>query len=312
MKDTETIIEFKFTDYRVFPLVMREENICREFLELILGKRIGELRIYPPIGARNKKGEEDAEANHDSWQETLQNKLFQIEGEKTILEAPHLRGVRLDVYAIDEATWYNIEMQCQVELFLPLRARYYQGQMDVFNLHSGGTFKDLKQSYVIFICTYDPFGAGLPIYRFENREISSKDLSLGDGTCKIFLNTTCDDAKVPTECRDFFRYVRDMQVSETNELVHAIHEKVVELNQPERRAMMYTLEDFLHDREDRKYHEGLAEGEEKGFAKGEAQGEEKGEAKKSNDIARKMLAKGLEPKLIAEMTGLTEKEIKAL
>ena len=75
---------------------------------------------------------------------------------------------------------------------------------------------------------------------------------------------------------------------------------------------MYTLEDFLHDREDRKYHEGLAEGlaegEEKGFAKGEAQGE----AKKGNDIARKMLAKGLDPKLIAEMTGLTEKEIKAL
>ena len=79
---------------------------------------------------------------------------------------------------------------------------------------------------------------------------------------------------------------------------------------------MYTLEDFLHDREDRKYHEGLAEGlaegEEKGFAKGEAQGEAKGEAKKGNDIARKMLAKGLDPKLIAEMTGLTEKEIKAL
>ena len=61
---------------------------------------------------------------------------------------------------------------------------------------------------------------------------------------------------------------------------------------------------------------GLAEGMEKGLAegmeKGLAEGMEKGMNKRSLEIARKMLAKGMDEASIMDMTGLTAEEIKLL
>ena len=54
--------------------------------------------------------------------------------------------------------------------------------------------------------------------------------------------------------------------------------------------------------------EGVAKGEAKGFAKGEARGSHH----KSLEIARKMLAKGMDENTIMEMTGLTQEEIRKL
>jgi predicted transposase/invertase (TIGR01784 family) len=58
--------------------------------------------------------------------------------------------------------------------------------------------------------------------------------------------------------------------------------------------------------------EGLAEGMEKGLAEGMKKGMEKGMNKRSLEIARKMLAKGMDEASIMDMTGLTSEEIKLL
>ena len=64
------------------------------------------------------------------------------------------------------------------------------------------------------------------------------------------------------------------------------------------------------------YMNGIDEGEAKGIAKGEARGFAKGEARgshhKSLEIARKMLAKGMDENTIMEITGLTQEEIRKL
>ena len=57
---------------------------------------------------------------------------------------------------------------------------------------------------------------------------------------------------------------------------------------------------------------GLAEGMEKGLAEGMKKGMEKGMNKRSLEIARKMLAKGMDEASIMDMTGLTAEEIKLL
>ena len=54
--------------------------------------------------------------------------------------------------------------------------------------------------------------------------------------------------------------------------------------------------------------DGFAEGEAKGLADGEA----KGRAAKAAEIARAMLASGMEHSLISSLTGLSEEEIKGL
>ena len=49
------------------------------------------------------------------------------------------------------------------------RTRYYQSMIDIDSLLKGAVYSELKESYVIFICTSDPFESGLPVYTFERK-----------------------------------------------------------------------------------------------------------------------------------------------
>ena len=63
---------------------------------------------------------------------------------------------------------------------------------------------------------------------------------------------------------------------------------------------------------DDSYQKGKEEGMEKGIAEGMKQGMEKGMSQRSLEIARKMLAKGIDEASVMDMTGLTAEEIKLL
>ena len=63
---------------------------------------------------------------------------------------------------------------------------------------------------------------------------------------------------------------------------------------------------------DDRYQKGMEEGMEKGRAEGIAEGIEEGMSQRSLEIARKMLAKGMDEASIMDMTGLTTEEIKLL
>ena len=63
---------------------------------------------------------------------------------------------------------------------------------------------------------------------------------------------------------------------------------------------------------DDRYQKGMEEGMEKGMEKGRAEGIEEGMNQRSLEIARKMLAKGMDEASIMDMTGLTAEEIKLL
>ena len=68
--------------------------------------------------------------------------------------------------------------------------------------------------------------------------------------------------------------------------------------------LLYLLDD--------RYQKGMEEGMEKGRAEGIAEGIEEGMSQRSLEIARKMLAKGMDEASIMDMTGLTAEEIKLL
>ena len=63
---------------------------------------------------------------------------------------------------------------------------------------------------------------------------------------------------------------------------------------------------------DDRYQKGKEEGIAEGMEKGRAEGMEKGLSQRSLEIARKMLAKGLDDTTIMEMTGLSLDEIRLL
>ena len=63
---------------------------------------------------------------------------------------------------------------------------------------------------------------------------------------------------------------------------------------------------------DDSYQKGKEEGMEKGMEKGRAEGKEEGMNQRSLEIARKMLAHGMDEAMVMDMTGLTAEEIKQM
>ena len=46
----------------------------------------------------------------------------------------------------------------------PIRSRYYQSTIDTDFMKRNSTYKELPESKVLFICTFDPFGKGKSRY----------------------------------------------------------------------------------------------------------------------------------------------------
>ena len=63
---------------------------------------------------------------------------------------------------------------------------------------------------------------------------------------------------------------------------------------------------------DDRYQKGMEKGIETGFKKGRAEGMEEGMNQRSLEIAKKMLAKGMDDASVMDMTGQTTEEIKLL
>ena len=117
----------------IFMKVMQDKRLCIRLLEIILNKKIRDIKYQT---------------------------------QKEFETAPDSKGVRLDVYVEGSSEVYDLEMQSLDTNDLKKRSRYYQGKMDVVFLEKGTdvTYNDLKDSYIIFICTFDLFEKGRHIY----------------------------------------------------------------------------------------------------------------------------------------------------
>ena len=119
------------------------------------------------------------------------------------------KGIRMDVYVKDGdgLKAYNIEMQTADTEELPERARYYQGVMDVDLLKSGQQYKELRTTYIIFICIDDVFKKGLAKYTFENLCVEDNETKLGDRTQKVFYICKNYDKLLDNRQKAFLRMV---------------------------------------------------------------------------------------------------------
>ena len=128
--------------------------------------------------------------------------------ERTMQASISSKSVRFDVYTKDDNRIFDIEMQTANKSDEPLnlRTRYYQSSIDRSCLDKGHKYKELSESYIIFICTFDPFKLGLSKYTFCTTCIENKSLLLDDKAKKIFLYTNGDSGSLNTEIVDFLHY----------------------------------------------------------------------------------------------------------
>ena len=232
MRQEKKFQELNLSDNFLFSAVMEESEICKEVLELLLKIPIEKVTIT---------------------------------SEKTIVTNPEYRGVRMDVYAVDEDhSVYNIEMQTTNKGNIPKRSRYYQAQIDAFHLRPGANFNSLPRSIIIFICTFDPFEQGRCTYTFENQCLES-EIVLGDGTRKIFLNTKGDDNETDMEVKQFLKYVEHSTsefIQHTDSaFIQRLHNQVMMIKQDRKLEEHYMLfGEMLDDEREQGRQEGLREG----------------------------------------------------
>ena len=104
--------------------------------------------------------------------------------------------------------------------------------MDLDLLEKGVPYDELKHSFVVFLCLFDPFKRKRQKYTFERKCIEEDDLFLGDETSVVVL-TDVDERGGDEDIRKFFRYVVSstaaMAESLDNDFVNRIHERVVEV-----------------------------------------------------------------------------------
>lgn len=176
---------------------------------------------------------------------------------------PQYKGIRLDVYAKDEHnTHYNVEMQAVKKDALFRRARYYHSQIDMELLLSGAAYKELPNSYVIFICDFDPFGEEKYRYTIRNHCAETEGEVVDDGNVTIFLSTKGKNKhEVPKELISFLEFVgADLNESlekSADDFVKSLQESIAHVKKSremEERFML--LELMLQD----EHSEGKAEG----------------------------------------------------
>ena len=168
MNQKKTLQELTFKDNFMFGAVLLDPENCKGVIERSLGTEIERVKVSR---------------------------------EKSIVYNPEYKGVRLDAYAKDEKnTHYNVEMQVLPKPAIQKRARYYHSQIDMELLLTGVSYNELPDTYVIFICDFDPFGEGK--YRYTMKSICKEapELAMDDGAHTIFLSTKgTNEDEVPEE-----------------------------------------------------------------------------------------------------------------
>ncbi|MBP5448715.1 MAG: Rpn family recombination-promoting nuclease/putative transposase [Spirochaetales bacterium] len=248
------------TNNFIFCNVMQNRQMCQELIERLLNIKVGHIEY--------------------------------INQEQVIDNTLDTKSFRLDVYVKGSDKMFDLEMQTSANTDLAKRTRYYQAMMDIDLLAKGAYYSDLKESYIMFICTHDPFKKNLPIYTFRNICSEKKSIKLNDGTYKIFYNAEAYSSAKNENVKDFLNYIHTGKaVSEFTERLETL---VNEIKQNKaRRADYMTM--AMHYME----HERAAL----------MRGREEGSLSAKLETARNFLRMGLSKKQVSEGTGLSLEEI---
>ena len=262
---------YPFTNDDIFKAVLQDKSIAREIISVVLGRKVREIRNYAT--QKDKKVRKLA------------------------------RGVRFDLYFEDDDAAYEVEMQSSTCVDLGKRCRFYQSMIDVDLLAEGDDFGNLKDSYIIFLCTYDAFGREEPLYTFET--VCTNDpanttvegaLKLDTGA-KIAVCNACAYSKATDELRDFLCYLLTQKVAKNNPFIARIDEAVQIANANEEVRNDAMIADY-------KLRDAAAEAAEKALAQGLLQGQAKEQQRIVQMLERKEMGLSSEQKamLMKELT----------
>lgn len=90
---------------------------------------------------------------------------------------------------------------------LKQRMMYYAMNLNRFILKTGQTYDKLKSSYVVFLCTFDPFGQGKSVYDFGYFDKRTKEIEFKTGTHVKVFNSKGNNHDLNQKMIDFLAYM---------------------------------------------------------------------------------------------------------
>ena len=267
-KDLSLVDDFMFSE------VMRRPENIKPFLEAVLEKKI--------------------------------QRVVTIDKQKDLKDTYDAHGIRLDVYLEDENhTKYDVEVQARLHRKLEKRIRYYLSGIDRHSLEMNEDYEKMSDSFVIFICVEDYYGAGLAVYERESHIKGAPEIPYEDGSHAYILNANFTKENGNPAVLDFLRYVRASYKGEPYDISESVYlkqidEAVSEIKEDSGREMEYmTLAmKMMDERKD-------------AFEQGEASRAE-GRTDEQIKIVKRMLARGLSLEEISDMIDVGLDEVKKL
>ena len=180
MKKPIDFESIQLTNDMMFCTVLQEPELCREFLQRVLGIEIQELTL--------------------------------TQAQQNMKAGVYSKGIRLDIYAKDvSGNVYDIEMQKLDTKELDLRSRYYHSEMDSHQIYEGQGYKDMKESVVIFVCDFDLFQKERSVYTFESVCREDFNIQLNDKRKTVFVNIRGKRDGVPIDLVKLLDYLQSSQ-----------------------------------------------------------------------------------------------------
>lgn len=267
-------VRLPFSNRYVFAKVMQDNpELCQEFVGRILDIRIGHIV------------------------------QIQVEAETVSIVR---RSVRFDVFLESNEAAFEVEMQTYEQRDLPLRMRYYRSQLDRRLLNEGADFTELKPVYIIFICTSDPFGFGLPVYTFRSRCVEQENVSFPNGAIDLVLNSAGDLTKARPQIASLLQYVATDAADAADALTSRLDHAVEEAHEDEEWVKSMSWLDWdIRDAKAEAAREGRADGLAEGRAEGCAEGQTDERSRMTRLVAA-MTQAGCEPAAIVSAMGSGE------
>lgn len=171
------------------------------------------------------------------------------------------------------------------------RTRYYQSLIDIDQLEKNMDYRKLKESYIIFICTFDPFGKGLPVYTTKTVFDEDNVLNYDDKTNKVFYNLSALELKQKdSKLGIFLNYMSTSLANDeyTSKIEEAVKKAKYNLNW---RKEYMTVGMWIDEEREKACAEGYATGMAAGMTAGLEQGLQQGIERELNKELNKELSK---------------------
>ena len=168
-------------NFLFYNIMEKYPDLCKRIIELAIGSSISDIKVH---------------------------------AQKNVKETLTSKGIIIDIRVEGREAWYCVEMQNINQDDIPKRARYYHSSTDMACLDKGGSYLELMDNYVIFICDFDIFGKEIPVYTVKQCFSETADLLYENGQHTIFLNTKYKEKNGANEnLLEFLDYLRENKVA---------------------------------------------------------------------------------------------------